>query len=182
VSSINVASGPLLPRLASAVTLRRAFYDAVAADPRATVPAGAIVCLTAMARESVGLWELSQVHPAWGLAAVSVALLALLGWAVYGAFGFVVARVLAPEPAEFRRVLRCLGFAETVTILRLIAFVVDERLYLPLHIALLVWSAAAIFVALRSAAPASTTRLVLMTVPTFVVQQAVLAAEGALAY
>jgi len=176
------STGPIVPRIINAILLRRDFYAAVAADPHATAPAAGIVCLTALARESVGLASLAQVHPIWGLAALAVVILALAGWVVYGVFAYAVARLLAPGPVELRRVLRCLGFAETVTVLRLIAYLVDPSWYTPLHVALLAWAFAAVFVALRAAAPAPTRRLVLIAIPSFVAQQLVLAVGRALAY
>jgi hypothetical protein len=179
---LDPATGPIVARIANALLLRRAFYDAIAADPRATGPAAGVVCLTALARESHGLWSMSESHPVWGLAAVAVTIAALVGWLTYGALAYAVARLLAPARPEYRRVLRCLGFAETVTMLRLVAFLVDPRLYLPLHLALLGWSFAAVLVAVRAATPASTARVVAIALPTFVIQQAVLAVERLLAY
>lgn len=180
-----------MPRIINAILLRREFYEAVAADPHATGPAAGIVCLTALARESFGLASMAQLHPIWGLAALSVVIVALAAWLLYGAFAYAVARLLAPGPVEFRRVLRCLGFAETVTILRLIAFLVQPGFLPPsavaplawtLHVVLLAWGFAAVFVAMRAAAPAPPLRVLLITVPTFVAQQAVLAVGRAVAY
>jgi hypothetical protein len=128
------------------------------------------------------MWLVAEAHPAWGLAAVAVTITALVGWLTYGGLAYGIARLLAPARPEYQRVLRCLGFAETVTILRLVAFLVDPRLYLPLHLALLGWSFAAVLVAVRAATPASTARVVAIAVPTFIIQHAVLAAERLLAY
>jgi hypothetical protein len=180
--TVPPSAGALLPRLASAIALRRDFYDAVAADPHATGPAAGIVCLTALARESVGLWSVAEVHPAWGLAAVSVVIIALLGWLAYGACSYVLARLISTERVEFTRLLRCLGFAESVTVLRLIAFVVDPRLFLPLHLALLGWGCAAVCVAVRAAVPTARGRWLAIAIPTFIAQQLVLAVGRALAY
>jgi hypothetical protein len=176
------ASGPILTRVANAILLRRSFYEAIAADPRTTGPAAGIVCLLALVRESPGMWPVIEGHPAWGLIVVAVIVLALLGWLVYGFFAYALARLIAPAPTDYRRVLRCLGFAEAVTILRLLAFLVHPSLYLPLHLALLGWGFAAVLVAMRAAAPGSTARVVAIALPTFVIQQAVLAAERLLAY
>lgn len=180
--ALNPSTGPLVPRIINAILLRREFYDAVAADPRATAPAGAVVCLAALARESVGLWSVSQVHAAWGLAAVAVVIVALAGWLLYGGASYAAARLFAPAPVEFKRLLRCLGFAETVTMLRLVAFLVDERFFLALHLVLLAWSCAAVFVAVRAATRAAPARLLAIALPSFVAQQAVLAVGRAVAY
>jgi hypothetical protein len=180
--ALTPSAGPLVPRIINALLLRREFYGAVAADPHATGPAAGVVCLVALAREAVSLTSIAQVHPAWGLAVLSVVVIALVGWLLYGAFAYAVAWLLAPGPVELRRVLRCLGFAETVTVLRLIAFLVDPSFYPALHVALLAWAFAAVFVALRAATPAPTARLLLIAIPTFVAQQLVLAVGRALAY
>ncbi len=181
-SSFSPSAGPLVPRLAKAILLRQQFYAAIAADSHATGPAAGVVCLTALVRESIGLWSVSEAHPAWGLATIAIAVVALAGWVLYGAFSYALARLLAPGPVEFSRLLRCLGFAETVTMLRLVAYLVDQRWFLPLHLALLAWGCAAVFVAVRAATPASHARLVAIALPTFVAQQAVLAVGRAVAY
>ena len=82
-SAHNPSTGPLLPRLVNAILLRREFYDAVAADPRATGPAGAIVCIAAIARESVGLYQLSQDFKGWGLVLLLIVVFAMLRWLLY---------------------------------------------------------------------------------------------------
>lgn len=181
-SSFSPSGGPLVPRLANAILLRQQFYAALAADSHATGPAAGVVCLVALARESVGLWSVSEVHPAWGLAAISIAIVALAGWVLYSAFSYALARLLAPGPVKFSRLLRCLGFAETVTMLRLVAFLVDKRWFAPLHLALLTWGCAAVFVAVRAATPASRPRLLAIALPTFIAQQAVLAMGRVVAY
>ena len=182
LSSFSPSAGPLVPRLANAILLRSHFYAAVAADSHATGPAAGVVCLTALARESIGLWSVSEAHPTWGLAAIAIVIVALTGWILYGVVGYALARLLAPGPVELARLLRCLGFAETVTMLRLVAYLVDPRWFPLLHLALLAWGCAAVFVAVRAATPASRPRLVAIALPTFVAQQAVLAVGRAVAY
>jgi hypothetical protein len=178
----NPSHGAILPRVISAVLLRREFYAAVAADPRATGPAGAIVCLTALGRESPMIYEFAQAHSLWAVGALGIVVFALGGWLVYGALSYRLARLLAPGAVEFKTVLRCMGYAETVTLLRLLARLVDPLLYGPLHVMLLVWSLLAVRTAMRAASGAEGARLWLLAVACFVIQQAVLEAEGMLAY
>ncbi|MGH7789561.1 MAG: YIP1 family protein [Candidatus Binatia bacterium] len=175
-------SGPLLARLFNALLLRRPFYEAAAADSAATGPAAAMVGLAALAREIPTLYDISESSAIWGLAAFAIFLIALAGWVVYSAVAYLVARLLAPAPVEFTRVLRCLGYAETVTILRLLARPLDPAYYLPLHIALIAWTLYAVFVAMRAATAARGPRLWLIVLVSFIAQQVVLAIEPLLAY
>ena len=175
-------SGPLLARLVNAILLRRAFYEAAAADPAATGPAAAMVGLAALAREIPTLYDISETSAIWGLAAFAIFVIALLGWVAYSAVAYVIARLIAPAPVELKRVLRCLGYAETVTVLRLLARPLDPAYYLPLHVALIAWTLYAVFVAMRAATAARGPRLWMIVLLVFVAQQAVLAIEPLLAY
>jgi hypothetical protein len=81
-----------------------------------------------------------------------------------------VTRPLHTAPA-FRRLLRCLGFAQAPTLmLATLASVSDPTLYSIACIALLAWAFAANVVALRAAAQTATGRAVLLAVPVFLVQ------------
>lgn len=156
--AVDPSSGPLLPRLISAVLLRRAFYDAVAADRRATGPAGAIVCLAAIARESVSLYQLSQGFTTWGFVLVLIVLFALARWLVYASIMFPIARALGGPAVPYTRLLRCLGFAETPAVLSLIGLLGDEQLLPWIQFGVGVWLLAATIVAVRSATGTSTGR------------------------
>jgi hypothetical protein len=180
--STGPTSGPLLSRLFNAILLRRAFYEAAAADPAATGPAAAMAGIAALAREIATLYDISESSAIWGLAAFAIFLIALVGWVVYSAVAYVIARLIAPAPVEFKRVLRCLGYAETVTMLRLLARPLDPTYYLPLHIALIAWTLYAVSVAMRAATAARGPRLWLIVLLSFVAQQVVLAVEPLLAY
>jgi len=126
---ISPSGGPLLPRLLNAVLLRRSFYDAVAADTRATGPAGAVVCLAAIARESVALYQLSEASQGWGLILALIVVFAILRWLLYASVMYPIARGLSSQPVEFKRLLRCLGFAETPAVISLVGFLVDDSLF-----------------------------------------------------
>lgn len=176
------ASGPALLRLFNAITLRGSFYRAVAADRTGTGPAVAIVCLVSLVRQSLTLSNSPQALRAWGLAISVIALLAAIGWLVYGVFGYLLARLVSPRTPELGSMLRCLAYAETATAARLIAYAVDPSLYPLLHVAVLLWSLAAVFTAVRAAAAGSSARITLIAVPTFVVQQGVLSIEHLVAF
>jgi len=156
--AMTPSTGPLLPRIVNAVMLRREFYDAVAADPRATGPAGAIVCLSAIARESVGLYEMSQGFKAWGLVLILIVGFAVIRWLVYASIMYPIARAVGGQTVEYKRLLRCLGFAEAPAVLSMVGFVVDERLYPWVQFGVGAWLLAATIVAVRSAVGVSTAR------------------------
>jgi hypothetical protein len=178
----SASHGPILPKIFNALLLRRDFYAAVAADPYATGPAGAIVSLTALARESPAIYEFAQQHSLWGLAALIVVFMACAGWLAYGALAYLITRLVMPSPVEFKRVLRCMGYAETVTAMRLLALLVDPILYTPLHVVLLAWNLLAVVVATRAATQTEGVRLWACALPCFVAQQAVLAVVRMLTY
>ncbi|HSP99571.1 MAG TPA: YIP1 family protein [Candidatus Dormibacteraeota bacterium] len=171
---IGPTSGPIVARIAAALFLRRDFYARAAADPRATGPAGAIVCLVALARESVVIYEVSQVSRVWGVIVPILVLLALIAWLLIGTVAWVVTRPLRTPP-DFRRLLRCLGFAQTPTMmLATLASVSDPTLYLIAYAALMLWALVGVAVALRAAAETTTGWAVLLALPVFIVQFALL--------
>lgn len=173
--TIGPTRGPVVSRLAAALFLQRQFYEQAAAETTATGPAGAVLCLVALARESVTIYELAQVERVWGLAIPVVVIIALLSWLLMGATAWLVARPFVRPPVDFRRFLRCLGFAQTPTMLIAFAYALDPALYLPAHVILIAWALAGIVVAMRAATAASTGRAILLALPVFVVQQLLLA-------
>jgi hypothetical protein len=170
---IDPSTGPLLPRLGQAILLRREFYDAVAADPRATGPAGAIVCIAALARESIGLYQLSQDVKAWGLVLLLVVVFAIFRWLLYTAVMYPVARGLSGLPVPFKRLLRCLGFAETPAVLSLAGFLVPDQFHPWVQFGVGAWLLLATIVAVRSAAGASMQRAAVIGVLGFVAYLAI---------
>jgi hypothetical protein len=161
---ITPSSGPLLPRLLNAVLLRRSFYDAVAADTRATGPAGAVVCLAAIARESVALYQLSQASQGWGLILALIVVFAVVRWLLYATVMYPIARALSHQPVEFKRLLRCLGFAETPAVVSLVGFLVDDSLFPYVQFGVGVWLLLATIVAVRSATGERTGRAIVIGV------------------
>ena len=161
---INPSTGPLLPRLVNAILLRREFYEAVADDQRATGPAGAIVCIAAIARESVGLYALSQDFQAWGVILLVIVLFAVLRWLLYATIMYPIARALSGKSLGYKRLLRCLGFAETPAVLTLAAFVVGDQFYAWVQFIVGAWLLLATIVAVRAATLVSTPRAVVIGV------------------
>jgi hypothetical protein len=156
--AVSPSSGPLVPRLINALLLRRAFYDAVAADSHATGPAGAMVCIAAIARESVGLYQLSQSSKAWGFILVLIVVFAVVRWLVYASIMYPIARLLGAPGTEYRRLLRCLGFAETPALVSVLGFAAGEPFAAWVQFAVGAWLLAATIVAVRSAVRVSTAR------------------------
>jgi len=156
--------GPLLPRLIHALLLRREFYDAVAAAPKATRPAGAIVCLAAMARESVGIYEISREYNAWGLLLLLVAIFALLRWVVYATVMYPIARAVSGNRFGYTRLLRCLGFAETPAVMTVFGFLLDERFWPWVSFVVGAWLLLATIVAVRAATQVTLARAVIIGV------------------
>ena len=162
LASPSPSTGPLIPRLVNALLLRRPFYDAVAADPHATGPAAAVVCLAAIAYEAGNLYELSQGYRAWGLVLVLLVVSGLLRWLLYTAILYPIARLVCATAIEFKRLLRCLGFAEAPTILSIAGIALDERFLPWLQFGIGAWLLAATIVAVRSATRATTVRALII--------------------
>src|SRR5262245_54648312 len=147
-----------------ALLLRRDFYEAVAAEPKATGPAGAIVCLAAVARESVGVYEISQEYKAWGLLLLLVVVFALIRWVAYTTVMFPIARLLSANRVGYTRLLRCLGFAETPAVMTVFGFLLDERFWPWVSFAVGAWLLAATVVAVRAATQVTLARAVIIGV------------------
>lgn len=169
--NMGPSSGPLLSRIGAALALRRAFYAAAAAEASATGPAGAMVALAALGREAVLIYEISKVWRSWPWVLPIIACLALVAWVLLGAVAWMVTRPFFRPAPEFRRLLRCLGFAQAPTmLLALLAAASDPWVYLVAYVAVMAWVYAALAVALRAAAATSTSRAAMLAVPVFLVQ------------
>lgn len=177
-TTFNPSTGPIVPRLVNAILLRREFYDAVANDSRATGPAAAIVCIAALARESVSLYELSQEFKAWGLILILIVIFAMLRWLVYATVMYPAARLIAGRSVEYKRLLRCLGFAETPAMLFLIAYVLPDQLHPLVQYGVTIWLLLATIVAVRSATGTTTQRAAAIGIVGFLAYMAL----GALTY
>lgn len=169
--TIGPTRGPLLSRLAAALTLRRDFYRAAAEDRTATGPAGAIVSLVALLRESVLIWELSQVERLWGLILPVLVIVALVAWLLLGGVAWVLTRPGLAAPPDLRRLLRCLGFAQTPTaLLATLAAFSDPIAYLIGYALVMLWTLAGLVVALQAATDLPLGAALLRAVPLLAVQ------------
>ncbi|MFN8643042.1 MAG: YIP1 family protein [Candidatus Binatia bacterium] len=96
---------------------------------------------------------------------------ALLAWVLLGAVAWLATRPFFRPPPSFRRLLRCLGFAQAPTmLLALLAAASDPRVYLVAYFAVMGWAFAAVAVALRAATDTSSGRAALLAVPVFLAQ------------
>lgn len=166
--------GPITERLLRALSLRPAFYRQAADDVTGTGPAGAFVCLIALVRAAPALYDLAQIERLWAVALLLVAAAAMLRWALIGAAAQPLTR-LAGRPADYRRLLRTLGYAEAPTVFLAVTPALAPAWYLPAHVVLLAWPFAATAVALHAATGAPPARAVALAVPVFLVQQLTLA-------
>jgi hypothetical protein len=164
--------GPIVSRLVSALTLRADFYAAATADTTGTGPAGAVICLIALVRDSPFLYQLSQTEKAWGLGLLLVTALSVIRWFVVGLVALAAARV-SRSGGDYRALLRVLAYADAPTMfLALDPWLPSSShlLYLP-DIALNVWTFAATVVALRAATRASLARACALAVPVYLAQR-----------
>lgn len=144
MSSSTSVADPLLNRILFAALLRREVYDEAARDEKAMRIAVVVVCLTAMARPSA----FTDVLGLWGLPVQAV--FGVVLWILFAAVTYPLCRLLAPGPFTFRRLLRCLGFAEAPGVfLALIVFVPQYQD--PVRLVVGIWLLAASIVAVRSA-------------------------------
>lgn len=137
---------PFTHRVASALLLRQSLYDYAAATPTAMAQAIAVVCFAGMVQPSTLTKELG----AWGM--FLSLLLALLRWFVYATFlVYPTARLITWSRVDYKRMLRCLGFAEAPGFLNLLAYFSTEPLPEWSNVMIWLWLLAATIVALRSA-------------------------------
>lgn len=150
----HMPSGPLFANLFRALLLKRDFFAAVAADPYATRPAVAIVCLSALAyggtlmpvspavealARALGYWILPLLM-AFGIAR----------WGIYTAILWILGIFVLRRRQPFGRTLRCVGFAQAPAFLSLIVLF-DASTAIWLHVIIRVWILAASVVAVRAA-------------------------------
>ena len=121
------------------------------------------------------IYEISQVWRAWGLIVPILVVMALLAWVLIGGVAWLVTRPVRSRP-DFRRLLRCLGFAQTPTmLLATLASMSDPTLYLVAYAVLMLWACAAVVVAMRAAAEQTTGWAALLALPVFLAQFVILA-------
>lgn len=147
-------------RVGSALLLQPRVYREVAGDRHATGQAAGVVCLAALAQsvpllDDMGLWG-------WPFKLASGALI----WFCFSTAAYALAR-LSRKPAQFRPLLRVLGFAEAPGILNFVASSAVPALSLYLRYAIWAWIFATSFLAIEAATQAGTSRALLITVPSF---------------
>jgi hypothetical protein len=162
--------GPIVQRFWSALRLDLHFYRGAAADGGGTGPAGAIVGIIAIVRDSPVLYAISLVSQVWAIALPIIAAAALLRWVIVAGVAFGILR-LCRSAATFTSLLRVLAYADAPTMLFALTPWLEPAWFLPAHIVLLSWSCAATLVALYAADSGPLWRAALVTVPVFLVQQ-----------
>lgn len=159
---------PFTQRVGAALVLRQSLYDYAATTPTAMAQAIAVVCFAGMVQPSTLTKELG----AWGM--VASMLLALLRWFIYATLlVYPTARLITRRPVEYKRLLRCLGFAEAPGLLNLFAYLSTEPLPEWTNVVIWLWLLAATIVALRSALSVTLVRAAVIGVVAFVIYLAV---------
>jgi hypothetical protein len=159
---------PFTQRVGAALILRQSLYDYAATTPNAMAQAIAVVCFAGMVQPST----LTQELGAWGML-VSL-LLALLRWVVYATLiVYPTARLISRRPVDYKRMLRCLGFAEAPGLLNLFAYLSDDPLPEWTNVVIWLWLLAASIVALRSALSVTLVRAAVIGVVAFVIYLAI---------
>lgn len=137
---------PFTQRVGAALTLRAALYEYAATTPTAMSQAIAVVCFAGMAQPST----LTKEFGAWGM--IASMLLALFRWFMFATFiAYPTTRLLTWSRVEYRRLLRCLGFAEAPGLLNLFAWLSTEPLPEWTNVVIWLWLLAATVAALRAA-------------------------------
>jgi hypothetical protein len=159
-TTATATGGGLVDRAIRAARLDKTVYEEVERDEGATMQAGTIVVLGALAS---GIATLGGGGSAAGI--VGGIVIGLVGWAVYAGVAFVVGTMLLAGPntkATFIEVARALGFASTPQLLLVLAFVPGLGGLLRLVVA--IWGIVATVVAVRAALDVETGRAVAIAV------------------
>lgn len=153
---------PFTHRVASALLLRQSLYDYAASTPTAMAQAIAVVCFAGMVQPSTLTRELG----AWGM--VASMLLVLVRWFLYSTLlVYPVACLFTWRRVAYKRLLRCLGFAEAPGFLNLFAYLSADPLPEWTQVAIWLWLLAATVVALRSALSVTLARAAVIGVAAF---------------
>jgi len=132
-------------RLLKALLLDRRIYETIAEDSSATRQAAVIVCLSALAQPTVLIDDLG----AW---AVPIMLsFGLLRWALFTAIAHVVGRIFTSRPVAYKRLLRCLGFAEAPGIFSVVVHAFHPPVLTYVGFVVWFWMLSAAILAVRAA-------------------------------
>jgi hypothetical protein len=135
-------AGSLVDRMKGAALLSVDTYEEVEHDQDATMQAGAVVAMVAVA-SAIGASPLGMVG------AVKGALAALVGWLVWAGITYLVGSKLFGGTATWGELLRTLGFAQAPGVLLVLAFF--PLLGWILRIVVGIWMLVAGFIAIRQA-------------------------------
>ena len=154
---------PVTHRIISALFLHRELYDWVANDPLAMSQAVLVVSLSGMMRPSL----LTERFGAWGML-ISM-LFALIGWLFFAsAIVYPLARLITRAPIGYKRLLRCLGFAEAPGLLYLFHYFSNDPLPHWFRAGVWFWLLAASAVAIRAATGVTVLRATCIAVLSFI--------------
>lgn len=109
-AGFRAPSRPLLPRVLSALRLRRETFDEVARDPRAGFQAGLLVIIVGVLEASVHSAVHHHAEVSFTLAAEGV-LAALIGWFLWAAVLWVIGARSYGYDVPFSEAVRGVGFA-----------------------------------------------------------------------
>jgi len=156
-----------LARLAGAAFLRSRVYEEAAGDRTTAAHAMAVVLLAALA-QNLGNPTLAEIG---GLVAIWVSILfGILRWFAFTTLVYAAARLIAARPVRYRRLLRCLGFAEAPGIAKVLVWWNHEPLVLWMaSVAVCIWLLAAEVLAVRAAVPVGTRRAAVIAVVSFLI-------------
>jgi hypothetical protein len=132
-------------RLIGGLRLKHEVYAVIAEDATATRQAAVVVCLSALAQPTVLTKELG----AWAIPIVLG--FGLLRWGLFAAIAYGVGRLVARKPLSYKRLLRCLGFAEAPAIFSFVAYSLDPPFAMYVGFFVWFWMLAAAVVATRAA-------------------------------
>lgn len=189
MATATSTGGDLFSRAIRAAKLETAAYEEVEHDETATVQAGIVVVVSAVAA-AVGFAgaTASGAVPAAGAAGTGVAgiivsevIAALLGWVAYAYAAFLVGTTILKgheTRSSWGEVARTLGFASAPrTLLILIAL---PGLFVPVSIVVAIWLLVATVVAVRSALDVGTGRGLAISVVAWLALAIVSAVIGSL--
>jgi hypothetical protein len=152
---------PFFRRLIGGLLLNRDVYAAVAQDAAAIRQAAVVVCLSALAQPTALIKELG----AWALPIMLG--FGLLRWCLFAAIAYGIGRLVARKPVAYKRLLRCLGFAEAPAIFSFVTYSIPPPLAMYVGFFVWFWMLCAAILAVRAAFSISGARAVVIALLSF---------------
>lgn len=188
------ATGGLLDRAIRTAKLERAAYEEVEADQGATVQAGIVVAVGAIA-SAIGLAAASTAGAVPGTigpngagaggglvsSVIGESITALIAWAAYAQVAFWVGTTVLKGPethADWGQVARTLGFASAPRTLLILGVV--PALFVPVSLVVAVWLLITTVVAVRAALDVGTGRAIAIAIASWFTLAIVSAVVGQL--